>query len=259
MRQFKLAMLSTLALGLGVNQPCIAATLDEWQFEVTPYLLAAGMDGTVGVHGHTADIDVSFSDILDDLDSGFMGVFTAEKGPWTLALEGVYMKLEGGSSNTVTGPGGIVSRSGKLGITNKMYIAQGSVGYRLLDDKTKLDVIGAIRYNELKVEMDVKKSFAPPLFGGSRSEDGSESWFDAVVGVRALHPVSDEVSLLGYADIGAGGSDLTYQVIVGANWEFSEGYTAKLGYRHLYWDYEDGGTVWDMTAAGPYLGLGIRF
>ncbi|MCP4285706.1 MAG: hypothetical protein GY792_14820 [Gammaproteobacteria bacterium] len=242
-----------------ISQISAASETDKWQFEVTPYLLAAGMDGTVGVHGHTADIDVSFSDILDDLDSGFMGLFTAKKGPWTLALEGVYMKLEGGSSNTVTGPGGILSRSGKLGITNTMYIAQGSVAYRILDDKTKLDVIGAIRYTDLKVKIDVEKTFTLPPFGGSRSEEGSEGWIDAVVGVRALHPVSDRVLLLGYADIGAGGSDLTYQVMVGANWEFSEGYTAKLGYRHLYWDYEDGGTVWDMTASGPYLGLGIQF
>ena len=25
------------------------------------------------------------------------------------------------------------------------------------------------------------------------------------------------------------------------------------------WDYEDDGSVWDMAASGPYLGLGIRF
>jgi opacity protein-like surface antigen len=59
--------------------------------------------------------------------------------------------------------------------------------------------------------------------------------------------------------VGAGGSDLTYQVIAGANWEFSEGYTAKVGYRILSWDYENNGTVWDMTASGMYMGLGIRF
>ena len=107
--------------------------------------------------------------------------------------------------------------------------------------------------------MDVDVTFAPPLFGGSLSEDGSESWVDAVVGLHAVHSVSDVVSLVGYADIGAGGSDLTYQFMGGVNWEFNEGYTAKIGYRYLYWDYEDGGTVWDMTASGPYLGLGIRF
>ena len=95
--------------------------------------------------------------------------------------------------------------------------------------------------------------------GGTRSASGSESWTDAVVGALVNHPVADNVSLVGYADVGGGGSDLTYQVIAGANWEFNKGYTAKFGYRLLDWDYEEDGTVWDMTASGPYLGLGIRF
>jgi opacity protein-like surface antigen len=60
-------------------------------------------------------------------------------------------------------------------------------------------------------------------------------------------------------DAGAGGSDFTYQVIAGVNWMYAKDFTAKVGYRQLDWDYENNGTVWDMTAAGPYIGLGIRF
>jgi len=258
MRRMDSAIVLLLLTGIGFSGTSAAAT-DGWQFEVTPYLLAAGMDGTVGIDNHEADVDMSFSDIWDDLDGGFMGLFVAQKGPWLFALEGVYMKLEERGARTVTGPGGVVSRNGRLDITNTMYIAQGTVGYQLLDDSTKLYAIGALRYTDLEVELDVDVAFAPPPFGGSLSEDGSDSWIDAVVGLHAVHSVTDAVSLVGYADIGAGGSDLTYQVMAGVNWEFSEGYTAKIGYRYLYWDYEDGGTVWDIAASGPYLGLGIRF
>jgi hypothetical protein len=251
-------VMASLLTGLISNGASPAAT-DQWQFEVTPYLLAAGMDGTVGIRGHEADVDMSFSDIWDDLDGGFMGLFTAKKGPWLLAFEGVYIKLEDGASRTITGPGGIVSRDGELDVTNTMYIAQGTVGYQVMDDRTKLYVLGALRYTDLEVEMDVDVAFSPPPFDGSLSEDGSDSWIDAVVGLHAVHSVSDVVSLVGYADIGAGGSDLTYQLEAGVNWEFNEGYTAKIGYRYLYWDYEDGGNVWDIAVSGPYLGLGIRF
>jgi hypothetical protein len=69
--------------------------------------MGARLDGTVGVHGTTADIDASFSDILEDLDAGFMGLFTAQKGPWSFGLEVVYMKLESEASGGVTGPGGV--------------------------------------------------------------------------------------------------------------------------------------------------------
>jgi len=253
----KLGVALALLTGVAMHNSAWAES-DEWQFEVTPYLFAAGMDGTVGVRGYEADMDVSFSDLLDNLEMGFMGLFTAQKGPWTLGLEAVYMELESGGDFDITGPGGIIHTDGKLDVTSSMFIAQGSVGYRLLDDATKLDVIGGLRYTKLDVDLEVRR-YSPPPFSGKRSEDGSKEWVDAVVGLRVQHPLTDNLTLLGYADVGGGGSDLTYQAIAGVNWEFAEDYTAKLGYRLMYWDYEDDGVVWDVTASGLYLGLGIRF
>ena len=43
---------------------------------------------------------------------------------------------------------------------------------------------------------------------------------------------------------GSGSSTVIYKAIAGVNWQFAERYTAKLGYRHMYWYYKDGGTVW---------------
>lgn len=253
------AVFFLFASGIGFNQIAAANDTDEWQFEFTPYLLAASMDGTVGVQGHTFDVDASFNDILEDLDTGFMGLITAQKYPWFFGLEGVYMKLENEGAFEVTGPGGIVSGDGKLDVTNSMYVLQGSVGYRLIDSETKLDAIGAIRYTKLEADIDIKVDYTPPIFDGNLSADGSDSWADLVAGMRVLHPITKDVSLVGYADIGAGGSDLTYQIIAGLNWEFKKGLTAKVGYRHLYWDYKNDGTVWDVAATGPYLGLGLQF
>jgi len=48
---------------VGVAQEGLAADTVPWQFEVTPYFLAAGLDGTVGVRGADADLDVSFNEI----------------------------------------------------------------------------------------------------------------------------------------------------------------------------------------------------
>lgn len=255
----KAAWLAVLVVGISCGSAGAADVADEWKFEVTPYMLAAGMDGTVGVLGHQADIDASFGDIWDVLDAGLMGLFTAQKGPWWFGLEGVYMKLQDDGVHTVTGPGGVVSINGQLDVTSKLYVFQASAGYRVWDEVTKVDAIGALRYTELDLDTDVDIAFTPPIFGGSASADGSEGWTDLVVGVRALHPVSKEVSLIGYADVGGGGSDLTFQFIGGVNWEFSDGFTAKLGYRYLSWDYEDDGAKWDVAAHGPYLGIGIAF
>ncbi len=52
---------------------------DKWQFEITPYFLAASLNGDVGIRGVTADVDMSFSNIWDKLNAGFMAAFEARK------------------------------------------------------------------------------------------------------------------------------------------------------------------------------------
>ena len=260
MKNRSLTILALACLGLVATEKGIAAENGGWQYEVTPYLFAAALDGTVGVGGFTTDVDASFSDIFDNLEGGFMGLFTATKGPWTFGLEGVYMRLESDPSRTVTGPGGVVSVDGQLDVTNKLYVVQGSAGYRVLDDRTQLDLLGGLRWTKLDSDLSVTVQFTPEVFPGvSGSVSGSENWTDVVVGAQLTHPLSETVALFGYADVGAGGSDLTYQLVGGVNWQFARNFSAKAGYRHLYWDYEDDGTVWDMTASGVYVGLGIRF
>ena len=243
------------------NGTTISSKEAVWQFEITPYLFAAGLKGQAGIRGVTADIDMSFNDIWDNLDSAFMGLFTAQKGRWSYGLEGVYFKISDEGSKSVTGPFGIVTIDGALELTTSLNVYQGSVGYRVMDNSTIVDLIAAVRYTQVKADMTVVLTTIPGIVfpGGATSADGSESWIDAVVGVRVLHPVSKNVSLLGYADIGAGGSDLTYQLIAGVNWEFAKNFTAKTGYRIMDWDYENGDTVWDMQASGMYLGLGFKF
>ncbi len=260
MRTVNRTILSVFCLGIATTLTVDAHASDQWEYEVTPYMLFAGMDGTLGIRGYTTDVDVSFSDIWDSLDAGFMGLFTARKGPWTLGLEAVYMKLDGEEGSSFAGPGGIIGGDGQIKVTTSMYIYQGTVGYNLVDDRTRVDLVGGVRYTKLHTRMGVKVAFdRPPFDDVNASLKGSDSWFDGVVGLWVHHPVSEEVSLLGYADVGGGGSDLTYQFMAGVNWEFKEDWTAKFGYRYLSWDYEDDGTVWDMSASGPYLGVGFRF
>ena len=79
------------------------------------------------------------------------------------------------------------------------------------------------------------------------------------MGVRYVVPLSQKWDFVGYADVGAGGSDLTYQLLAGVNWQFSRTLSAKVGYRYFYQDYEQDNFKWDMAMHGAYLGLGIRF
>ena len=242
--------------------PCLAAEADErWQFEFTPYLFGSALTGTTGAAGVTADVDVSFGDILENLDSGFMAMFEARKGPWGFALDGVYFRLKDQKTDSWQGPGGIGTATGDLEATMTEQIYQLAVSYRALDAATKLDWIGAARYTQLDTDLDLVTTTGPVLPGGTRALGASESWWDPVIGIRVITPFAERWSLVGYADVGGFGvgSDVSYQALAGVNWQFSETFAAKFGYRYFYQDYRNDAFVWDMAAHGLYIGLGIRF
>jgi hypothetical protein len=159
----KLFAIPLVLLGCGGSQIAFSAPSDAWQYEVAPYLFAAGMDGKIGIRGVTSEVDASFSDIADNLNQGFMGLFTASKGPWTYGLEGVYMKLSDEGSESVTGPFGDVEVAGALKVSSKMYIYQGSVAYRVLDETTAVDLVGAARYTMLETDASVAITTTPGI------------------------------------------------------------------------------------------------
>jgi len=265
---FAVALLGT-ALVLAVPASAAAQTAgndaDAWQFEITPYLFGAGLNGTVGISTGlgdvSSDIDMSFGDNLDNLDSVFMALFEARKGRWTFGAEGIYLKLKGEVANSWQGPLGNTS-TGSLEATVTEQLYQITAGYRVLDERTKVDVLGAARYTQLDTKLNLAVTTGSPLLpDGSRSVSASESWWDPVIGVRVLVPLAEAWTLVGYADIGGFGvgSDLTYQLLAGVNWQFAKSVVAKAGYRYLCQDYQNNGFVWDMTASGVYLGAGFRF
>jgi hypothetical protein len=189
------------------------------------------------------------------------GELVARKGPVSLGLDAEYIRLSDDGTRAVTGPEGRATVQGKLDATSTLSILQGMIGYRVLDEQTKVDLVGGLRVTGLDADLDLDGtlSVGDAVFGKGRSLSGSRDWVDVVGGVRIAHAISDQVTLSGYVDVGGGGSSLTWQALVGVNWQVARDYTVKLGYRELSWDYSSGGVVWDTKLHGPYIGLGIRF
>jgi len=258
----RVAVTAVVLAGLATSAAQAAGTQsDSWQFEVTPYLFGAGMSGTAGVGGVSADVDASFGDILENFDSGFMMMVEARKGPWGFGFDGIYFRLKDQKTSSWQGPGGIGSATGDLEATMTEQVYQLAAMYRLSDAAIKIDAIGAARYTQLDTDLNLIATTGGLLPGGTRSLSASESWWDPVIGIRIIAPIAEHWSFVGYADIGGFGvgSDITYQAIAGVNWQVSEMFTAKAGYRYFYQDYENDGFVWDMASHGLYLGAGFRF
>jgi opacity protein-like surface antigen len=248
---------------------CMAAPLaaqttqpaDQWQFEVVPYLWASAMKG--GVQGGAlprVDVDMSFSDILDQLDFGLMGGLEARKGRVGILADAIYMKVSAGARAKRTGPGPIgatATASADLEIEQTMLAA--ALAYRISSGQTAIDLIGGARYSDI----DAKANIAGSFFGvtRSRSRSGDKDWIDPYVGIRVLHPLGARWMLTGYLDYGGFGvgSDSTWQAIAGAEYAFSKTVSVKFGYREIDVDYDKSGFVYDMRNKGAYLGVGIKF
>lgn len=233
---------------------------DRWTFAVAPYLWATSLDGTSSVGGVDADVDLSFSDILDDLAIGGMLLVDVQRGRFGIAVNGVFARLE---------PDGDVGPI-QLDVTNTTTWIGAAPYYRAVERTYRESASGqplrfvveptaGIRYTNLRLELD---GTGPR--GNGRQVDQSEGWVDPVVGSRFFLDLTESWTLSGEADIGGFGvgSDFAWNVQAFVGYQTSllgRALTLAAGYRALSQDYENGKFKWDVTTQGPILGVVMRF
>jgi len=229
------------------------APSDAWQFEATPYLWAAGMSGwsRIGARTPTSNVDVSFSDVWRALNFGAMGTFEARKGRWGIIVDGVYVKLSDTSDPLLNGQLGTV----RLKMTQTIFQAAGA--YRVLDSPvTPIDVLAGVRYTYLHGDLSYSGG---PLLPNGASRNNSTDWTDGFIGLRAAYAFSDKWSVFGYADAGTGGTKHSWQLIAGADYNFTKTIAAKVGYRILSMDYEKPNFLYNMKTEGFFAGVSFKF
>src|SRR5206468_11423931 len=70
---------------------------EPWQFTIAAPGWLAGLDGTIGIRGVNADIDIGFDQILQHLDMIFAMRAEAQKGPFGIYGEVIYIGLSDGA------------------------------------------------------------------------------------------------------------------------------------------------------------------
>ena len=66
---------------------------DRWAFAVAPYLWAISIDGNATVTGVEADVDVPFSDAVQDLSFGAMLLVDARRFRFGIAVNGLFTRV----------------------------------------------------------------------------------------------------------------------------------------------------------------------
>jgi len=236
---------------------------DKWQYEFTIYGWLPSIDGTLKYSvppGSGSSVGVDASDILDSLNFVFMGTGEARYNRLSFGMDVIYMDVSN-SKNTsiIVGPAQdtTLNVSGKLSLST--WLVTGIVGYDLVQsDESRLAVVGGLRY--LSLDADTSLSIngplppTPPPAYLSQSDD----FWDGIVGIKGVFMLGKNWYIPYYADIGAGDSNLTWQLYAAIGYQFHWG-DIRLGYRYLEYDQDDDKFVQDLKFYGPLVGIGFRF
>jgi hypothetical protein len=87
----------SLELAPKESAPPTITQSEPWQFTIAAPGWMAGLDGTIGVRGVNADIDIGFDQILQHLDMIFAARAEARKGPFGIYGEVIYIGLSDGA------------------------------------------------------------------------------------------------------------------------------------------------------------------
>jgi hypothetical protein len=235
--------LASPVLGLGV-QPQAAA--DAWRFEITPYLWAASLDGSIGFGSlPDVEVDASFDDLFENVDFAAATFFTARKGRWSILADVSYVGLD--IEETVG--------ASTVEIDSAIYWGALAGGYALdTNPGVGLDLFAGLRY--YAVDNDARSSGGVV---GERSD--TEAWIDPLVGFVYSNELGHGFAFHFLADVGGFGvgSDLTWEAMPSLSLRLNEALALRLAYRWMDVDYEDSDFAYDVTQEGFALGLSFAF
>jgi hypothetical protein len=212
-----------------------------WRIDLTPYLWMAGMSGDAVLRGIPVEhIDISFSDIIEDLDFGFAGHLEATKNnKFTLFFDINYINISEKPQTVVVR---VKNTVGELGATYHL----GEV----------FEVLGGVRI--IKWKLELTPSQIPTTFERSRT------FGDPFVGARVRARVWRSLMLGARGDIGGFGvgSDFSWNIILEGSIPIARWGSIYIAQR---WWNDDYGTndqkdfQLDLLTAGPIVGLTFHF
>lgn len=245
-----IAMLAAMAavsaaLDARAQEPA-SPTPPGWSVRVTPYLWAAGLKGKVASTSllPPSKVDASFSDIMNHFDFGMMMATEVRYQRYAMILDVMYMDL--GAKESRNGP--LVQQ---LSADLRSWTVTAAAAYRFYEDEKAITVDGFVGGRFWSQRQELK---AAPLLAVKTTE----SWVDAIVGATLRIPVGGDFAVRGTFDVGAGGSDLTWQALGTVQYR-SGRMTFEVGYRHLYDKYRNGAFLYKADMSGPIVGGGYRF
>jgi hypothetical protein len=233
-----LGLLATASRGLAAQT---AAEPEQWRITFTPYVWMSGLEGTIGVGSTISEVDVSFTEGAEDFEFGFAGLAEGRRYPWVLRVDFYYVSLSDEEA---------ISAGDTLRVGQNELMLHPEVGYALLSRPWGgVDGLIGARYRNLGVD----------LSGSSQGVSADRNWVDGTMGANVRYQPAEKWRLVAKADVGAGGSDFTWQFYGGAGYDLGRCCALVGAYRFLDVDYDKDDILYDVRLGGPTFGLTLRF
>lgn len=241
-------LLLWLSAGISAAQSSqtASAASGEWEFDLTPFLWGAGLDGTIGIARREVTFEATAKDIMKSLDMGFMVDFEARRNRWSFETDLVYVDL--GKDVTVEGIGGIVGGQNPQ-LDMRLTLIDGTIGYQLAPS---FDVLAGVR------GVVVSPSISNDLVTIADADDG---FVDPIIGGRFRRDVSKKVWVNLRGDVGGFGvgSEFSWFLSAAAGIRVSHLISLDFGYRAWSFDYESDSDLKRLDATMAGFGGGLTF
>jgi len=253
----KISLLITL-IGWVMLTPALAQ--ENWT-EVGIYAFMMGIEGDATIGNVTSDVDVSFNDILDNLDMVFSGFVEHRRGKWSFIGDVAYLKVSAEKTRSRTRVSSLT-----LDAEFEQTLAEAFVGYRVFERKLEeaqfgIDLLGGARYNELALELDARASLLGLTRSASRNPEAD--WVDGVVAARVQYGHENGWGVSAWADIGDASDSSSYQLMGIVSYHFKNNIRVYGGYRLYHFEYtgdhEGRRFDVDLDYTGPMIGVAYRF
>ncbi|MGI1662798.1 hypothetical protein ACRDNQ_11210 [Palleronia sp. KMU-117] len=232
----------------------MAAQAQSWDYSASVYMWMSGLATALDTPFGRVETELSFGDVLDDLEFAFFAKFEAENGPWVLLGDINYSDLQ----TTLATPGPVFAAAQ---VDTTLTILSAFGGYAVVDrPELRVDLGGGLRYYDLSIDTSLTGS---TVGVPDQNNSTSENWVDPLVGVRLAGPISDRWFAKGYADVGGFGigdaSNLSWQLYAGAGYLINSTWAVEFGYRYLSIDKDLENATIELDQFGPLVGITARF
>jgi hypothetical protein len=221
-----------------------SVSADDWKFELSPYLWVAGVDGDIKVKRQDFEVSADFEDIFDQTKYGGSVILQANRERWVNFLQLDYVALENDDVKTRHSREDIHLEADSL-------LATFASGYRFaISQRSTLDLMAGVRYAGMEIDVDLNAA-------GNLSSD--LDIYDAILMVRPRVALAENWHVLLSFSVGAGDSDLTWEVFPELIYDTGGNLDFRLGYRDLNYENKKGNDEIDFSMHGMVLGVGFAF